>query len=340
MNGKLVLVVMATALGVFGMSQERQVYAAEDKAGEQQLDCPALASSRYDPDWGGPNAYCIGRKPFPSPAWGPVCKAINSYNPPGSFGGSAGLLDTISVGFWEDLQKAGKGTPYCKALLDTNAAFEKKLLQCGDNGPCTLKVLTDRSWQLNGLEKRFSGPALTRAMFAQYLGKDGQLAVGGGETLEQRAIRGLSISPLPKAILPQGVLYWGIEPHNAQTQSLVYSNSQGDVLALGLVDNLYYRYRAGEASKLPEDAGIRLFVRNPAVLSTLLPALRAWAAADLLGMNQTCQGAQAMNCRKALTVTVPITAYRLPCANGNLAACQLPLPKAKGEAPALNAFWQ
>lgn len=299
-------------------------------------DCPALAASQLKNPEQNILVQCDTN---PRSVWQPVCSALRNksnkykYYPAGVYGSDYAY-------FWRDVAGAGKGTSYCHLLLKTQKEFENKLLQCGGNTSCALQVIVDRNRQLNGFREKFTGPELTRGVFMAFLGPDGSLPVGDGETLEQRAIRGLSISPLPKAILSQGVLYWGIEPHNAQTQSLVFSDDQGKVQALGLVDKLYYRYPDGKQTHLDANAGIRLFVRDPAVLPTLLPVVRAWAAADLLGLNQSCSDGQVAQCKAAQKVVVPITAYRLPCTGGKLAACRLPLPKGRGKAPSLNQFWQ
>ncbi|MGE0049547.1 MAG: hypothetical protein AB7T01_11540 [Acidithiobacillus sp.] len=49
------------------------------------------------------------------------------------------------MSFRRDLLQAGKNTPYCKALIDTQGPYERKLIACGKNGPCVVQVMSDRS---------------------------------------------------------------------------------------------------------------------------------------------------------------------------------------------------
>lgn len=170
-----------------------------------------------------------------------------------------------------------------------------------------------------------------------FLGKEGSLRLDDGQTLEQRAIRGLSISPLPYAPLAEDLtISWGFEPHNAQLQSVLFSGAQGKVFALALVDKLYYEGEGKTA--LPKDARIRLFVRDPGQLARILPGLQAWAAADALGMDVACNKPGV--CEHWRQYPMPITAYRLPCPGGHWDACRLPLPKINTPVPALGRFHQ
>ncbi|WP_308387750.1 hypothetical protein [Acidithiobacillus sp. AMEEHan] len=296
-------------------------------------DCPAAAKSIYAPDFDN-------RCNVPNSPWSPVCRAIHTYKPKDWTDNPGLLASTVHVAFLRSLRQAGVDTPYCKALIDSEEPFERKLIACGNNGPCAVKVMGERSWQLRELEEKFTGPQLTQEALEDFLGKDARLPVGSGETLEERSIRGLSISPLPHASLAaQGLtLSWGFEPHNAQVQTVVFSNQKGQVLALALVDGLYAQ---GEtAQQLPASARLRLFVRNPQQLSSLLSALQGWAAADALGMNVDCSKVGNAVCTRWSQYSMPITIYHLPCSKGKLAACRLPAPKPKGNIPSLEIFRQ
>jgi len=236
------------------------------------------------------------------------------------------LQSTLTVSFWEDLQQAGRGTSYCRALLKDQQDFEHGLLACGDKGPCVVQVMRNRLRQISSTKRQFTGPQLGREALLDFFGKDRGLPLGPTETLEARSIRGLSISPLPRAFLPENLtLSWGFEPHNAQLQTAVFSGPDGKVLALALVDGLY-KQAAGE-SRLPAEARIRLFVRDPKRLPSLLPSLQSWAAADALGMNVDCSGSKTRVCTHRSQYHMPIVAYRLPCTPGKLDQCRLPVPK-------------
>ncbi len=304
---------------------------AADSLGD---DCPALAKSTY-------NGYSLHTQCNlnPQSPWKNVCKAIYGYKPKDWMDSPSSLDSTLAVSFWEDLQQAGKGTPYCKALLKDQLAFEQKLMACGDNGPCVVRVMGDRLRQVSSIKRQFTGPQLSREDLLDFLGKDRHMPLGRGETLEERALRGLNITPLPQAFVPGNwTLNWGIEPHNAQVQTVVWRDKTGKVVALALVDGLYAR---GEGqTQLPKDAQIRLFLRDPQRLASLAPSLQAWAAADALGMNVDCSGAKGTACAHWSGYSMPVQAYRLPCASGNLNRCRLPMPKSQGAVPSLELFHQ
>ena len=285
-----------------------------------QYDCPALALSKYNYDAFSELCQKDPQTPFQN-----VCWVDYNYKPKDWLDIPSLLDSTVQMSFRRDLLQAGKNTPYCKALIDTQGPYERKLIACGKNGPCVVQVMRDRSWQLAGIEKRYTAPATTRETFEAFLGKEGSLRLDDEQTLEQRAIRGLSISPLPRAPLAEDLtISWGFEPHNAQLQSVLFSGAQGKVFALALVDSLYLD---GEGkTTLPKDARIRLFVRDPGQLARILPGLQAWAAADALGMDVACNKPGV--CEHWRQYPMPITAYRLP------------LPKINTPVPALGRFHQ
>ncbi|MGC9225642.1 MAG: hypothetical protein ACP5E2_17190, partial [Terracidiphilus sp.] len=167
---------------------------------------------------------------------------MNGYKPKNWIDNPLLLDSTLAVAFWRNLQQAGKGTPYCKALLKDQLAFEQKLMACGDNGPCVVRVMRARLRQVASIQRQFTAPPLSREDLLDFLGKDRGMALGRGETLEERALRGLNIHPLPQAFVPGNwTLNWGIEPHNAQVQTVVWRDKAGKVVALALVDELYAR---------------------------------------------------------------------------------------------------
>lgn len=300
-----------------------------------RADCPELAKTIYDAHSAAPRGSC---RRDPNSPWQPVCKAIDNDKPK-EWTDNLRILDTtLKVSFWEDLRQAGEGTPYCKALLRDQQAYEKKLLACGDHGPCVLQVMGDRLRQIASIEKQYTGRPFGPQDLRAFLGADGKLRVSGGESLEQRALRGLAIHPLPRTFLPGGLnIIWGFEPHNAQTQTLVFSAMDGRVIALALVDDIYNR--GAEQRRLPQEGRIRLFLRDPKALPTLLAPLQGWAAADALGMNVDCSGAQAEACRLWTRYPLPVTAYRLPC-RGALERCSLALPPVTGAIPSPELFRQ
>jgi len=311
--------------------------AATEPTPSGRYDCPALA-----PNWERSfEEKCVHD---PNSPWQPFCRAADRYvhdktkKYPGLISSQD---DTVNVDFWRDMQQAGRDTPYCKALVDSQEVFERKLLACGDNESCIVPVLYARVQELSRIEKRYTGPTLDGKAIAAFLGRDAKLRVDARESLQERLLRGLSISPLPRAAIPGQKLNftWGFEPHNAQVQSLVISDNQGQVLALGLVDNLYLQ--GADGKKLPADALIRLFVRSPAVLPELQAPLRSWAAADALGMNAQCSGPRALPCQKALGDFPKLLVYRLPCPSGKLEACRLTLPPASAAPiPSVEIFHQ
>jgi len=188
-------------------------------------------------------------------------------------------------------------------------------------------------------------PPLDEAALKKFAGGmkflDGQQTISLRKRLEQ----GMDLYPLPQMALPNGnVLVWGFQPHNAQVQSLAVVNRQGAVQVLGIVDGLYLALPSGKTRWEPgKEARIALFVRDPAALTQDLSAIRAWAAASVLGFNQDCPGKDQARCQTALKQPLPIQAYNLNCrtANGKVINphCAVPLPQVPDNvSPGL--FWQ
>lgn len=303
-------------------------------AADNSLNCPAIAAGTSD----SITTTCKG-------SLGPTQKAICEYKPK-KWTDNLPLLDsTVGVSYVRDLRSAGVGTPVCRQLVNGHKAYQVALRQCGANGNCVLQVMRNWSWDLAQIEKSLRVP-IKMSSLQQFAGKtyiqDGSTTVPLLERLKQ----GMDLFPLPRLALKNGnELIWGFQPHNAQVQSLMILNHQGDVQVMGLVDNLYLGMSGGQApAGLDPEARLSLLVRNPAALSENLPAIHAWAAASLLGFNQTCPGKDQQACQAAMAQTLPIKAYNLNCKvkpQGNILVdyCTLPLPSVKNDvSPGL--FWQ
>jgi len=302
-------------------------------AAEISLNCPAIAAKT-------PDNYALGCNPPLTPLQDAIC-----YYKPKVWTDNLLMLDNVVGGnYVRDLRAAGVGTPECKYLLASQKTYEKELQQCGSNGDCVLKIMTKRSWVLGDFQKRLR-PPLDEAALKKFAGgakfQEGQQSISLLKRLEQ----GMDLYPLPQMALPNGnVLVWGFQPHNAQVQSLAVVNRQGAVQVIGIVDGLYLALPSGKTRWEPgKDARIALFVRDPAVLTQNLSAIRAWAAASVLGFNQDCPGKDQARCQTALKQPLPIQAYNLDCrtANGKVINphCAVPLPQVPDNvSPGL--FWQ
>ncbi|MGC9216095.1 hypothetical protein, partial [Acidithiobacillus sp.] len=239
---------------------------------------------------------------------------------------------SLGVDYIRALRAAGVGTAQCKDLLESHQAYEKELPHCGSNGDCVLKVMRNWAGTLSHIQDRLR-PPLDDAALKKFAGEiqfqEGQHPVSLLKRLEQ----GMDLYPLPQMTLSNGnVLVWGFQPHNAQVQSLAVVHRQGAVQLLGIVDGLYLALPSGKTRWEPgKDAGIALFVRDPAALSQNLSAIHAWAAADVLGFNQGCPGKDQARCQAAPQIPLPILAYNLNCkaANGKIIHqhCTIPLPQ-------------
>ncbi|MFA7657607.1 hypothetical protein [Acidithiobacillus thiooxidans] len=302
-------------------------------AAEMSLNCPAIAAKT-------PDNYARGCNPPLTPLQDAIC-----HYKPRKWTDNLLLLDsTVGVTYVRNLRAAGIGTPQCKALLEGHKAYEKVLQGCGNNGDCVLKVMRNWLGTMHRIEDRLR-PPLDEAALKKFVGgmkfHDGQQTI----SLLQRLEQGMDLYPLPQATLPNGnVLVWGFQPHNAQVQSLAVVNRQGAVQLLGIVDGIYSSLPSGKTQWAPEkDARIALFVRAPAVLSQNLSAIRAWAAASILGFEQECPGKDQTRCQAAAKLPLPIHAYDLNCKtnNGKVIGqrCALPLPQVPEDvSPGL--FWQ
>nr|RNF57863.1 hypothetical protein EC580_13815 [Acidithiobacillus sulfuriphilus] len=267
------------------------------------LNCPAVAAQTQD-------SYARGCNPPLTPLQDAIC----NYKPKVWTDSLLTLDSTVGVHYVRDLRAAGAGTPQCKDLLESHKAYEKELQGCGSNGDCVLKVIRNWAGILSHVEDRLR-PPLNEAALKKFAGGmkflDGQQTISLLKRLEQ----GMDLYPLPQVALPNGnVLVWGFQPHNAQVQSLAVVNRQGAVQLLGIVDRLYLALPSGKTQWEPgKDARIALFVRDPAVLNQNLSAIRAWAAASILGFNQDCPGKDQTRCQAAAKLPLPIQAYNLNC---------------------------
>ena len=303
-------------------------------AADTPFNCPAIAAQT-------PEGYVHSCKP---PLTTPLQDAICHYKPR-VWTDSLRILDsTVGGHYVRDLRAAGTGTPQCKDLLESHKAYEKELQGCGSNGDCVLKVMRNWAGTLHRIEDRLR-PPLDEAALKRFAGgmqfQDGQRTV----SLLQRLEQGMDLYPLPQMALPNGnVLVWGFQPHNAQVQSLAVVDRQGAVQLLGIVDGLYLALPSGKTQWKPgKDARIAIFVRDPAVLPQNLSAIRAWAAASILGFNQDCPGKDQARCQAAAKLPLPIQAYTLNCkaAKDKIIQqhCALPLPQVPEDvSPGL--FWQ
>ncbi|MHB1736405.1 MAG: lysozyme inhibitor LprI family protein [Acidithiobacillus sp.] len=299
------------------------------------LNCPAIATKI-------PDAFA----PTCSHPQTPLQKAICHYKPKHWTGNLLLLDSSLMHGYKQALRAAGVGTPECTHLLASQKVFEKKLEACGSDGDCVLETMTKRSFALRDIEEHQQAP-LEAAALQHFAG--GALFQSPNQKpapLLQRIQRGMDIYPLPHMALPNGnTLVWGFQPHNATVQSLVVVNHQGAVRLLGAVDGIYLGLPKDKTRpELDANAHITLFVRDPQALAQNLPALRAWAAASILGFNVDCSGANATRCKAAEAIPVSIQAYRLNCpqkvpGKTLVNRCPLPLPSVSGNiSPGL--FWQ
>ena len=302
-------------------------------AAEMSLNCPAIAAQT-------PESYSRGCNPPLIPLQDAIC----NYKPRVWLDNLLLLDSTVGGHYVRALRAAGAGTPQCKDLLESHKAYEKELQGCGSNGDCVLKVMGNWARTLAHLEDRLR-PPLDEAALKKFAGgikfQDGQQTVSLLKRLEQ----GMDLYPLPQMALPNGnVLVWGFQPHNAQVQSLAVVDRQGAVQLLGIVDGLYLALPSGKTQWKPgKDARIAIFVRDPAVLPQNLSAIRAWAAASILGFNQDCPGKDQARCQAAAKLPLPIQAYTLNCkaAKDKIIQqhCALPLPQVPEDvSPGL--FWQ
>ncbi len=302
-------------------------------AADTPLNCPAIAAQT-------PDNYARGCNPPLTPLQDAICH----YKPKVWTDSLLALDSTVGVHYVRDLRAVGAGTPQCKDLLESHNAYEKELQGCGSNGDCVLKVMRNWAGTLSHFEDHLR-PPLDEAALKKFAGGmkflDGQQTVSLLKRLEQ----GMDLYPLPQMALPNGnVLVWGFQPHNAQVQSLAVVNRQGAVQILGIVDGIYLALPSGKTRlDLGIDAKIALFVRDPSALTQNLPAIRAWAAADILGFNQNCPGKDQARCQAALKQPLPIQAYNLNCkaANGKIINqhCAISLPQVPDNgSPGL--FWQ
>ncbi len=303
-------------------------------AATSPLNCPVIASKTLDSYSRGCNA-----------PLNPLQQAICHDKPKNWVNGLLLLDSSVGVSYVRALRSAGVNTAICKQLVDSHQVYEDALHQCGNHSDCVLKVMHNWSLDLAQIEKSLRVP-IKMSSLQQFAGKtyiqDGSTTVPLLERLKQ----GMDLFPLPRLALKNGnELIWGFQPHNAQVQSLMILNHQGHVQVMGLVDNLYLGMSGGQApAGLDPEARLSLLVRNPAALSENLPAIHAWAAASLLGFNQTCPGKDQQACQAAMAQTLPIKAYNLNCKvkpQGNILVdhCTLPLPSVKNDvSPGL--FWQ
>jgi len=303
-------------------------------AAEISLNCPAIAANT-------PEGFVSSCRNGPLT---PLQSAICHYKPKIWWDNLPLLDSTVGVHYVRALRAAGVGTAQCKDLLESHKAYEKELQGCGSNGDCVLKVMRNWAGTLSHFEDRLR-PPLDEAALKKFAGgakfQEGQQSISLLKRLEQ----GMDLYPLPQMALPNGnVLVWGFQPHNAQVQSLAVVNRQGAVQVIGIVDGLYLALPSGKTRWEPgKDARIALFVRDPAVLIQNLSAIRAWAAASVLGFNQDCPGKDQARCQTALKQPLPIQAYNLDCrtANGKVINphCAVPLPQVPDNvSPGL--FWQ
>ena len=304
-------------------------------AADALLNCPAIATKI-------PDAFA----PTCSHPQTPLQKAICHYKPKHWTDNLLLLDSSLMHGYKQALRAAGVGTPECTHLLASQKVFEKELGACGSDGDCVLETMRKRSFALRDISEH-QQPPLEAAALQHFAGSAIFQSPGQKSApLLQRIQRGMDIYPLPHMELPNGnTLVWGFQPHNATVQSLVVVNHQGAVQLLGAVDGIYLGLpRDKTRPELDANARITLFVRDPQALAQNLPALRAWAAASILGFNVDCGGADAARCKAAETIPVPILAYRLGCpqeASGKALVnrCPLPLPAVSGNvSPGL--FWQ
>lgn len=308
-------------------------FSGSASAADTLLNCPAIAAKT-------PENYARGCNPPLTPLQDAICH----YKPKSWTDSLLMLDDAVGVHYVRDLRAAGIGTPQCKDLLESHNAYEKKLQGCGSNGDCVLKVMRNWAGTLSHLEDRLR-PPLNETVLKRFAGgiefQEGQHSISLLKRLEQ----GMDLYPLPQMALPNGnVLVWGFQSHNAQVQSLAVVNRQGAVQLLGVVDGIYLAWPSGKTQWQPEkDARIALFIRDSSVLNQNLPAIRAWAAAAVLGFNQDCPGKDQARCQTAIKLSLPIQAYSLNCkaTNGKVInqRCAVPLPEVPDNvSPGL--FWQ
>ena len=222
------------------------------------------------------------------------------------------------------------GSPAQQKLMAERRAMLARQEACGDDLRCISRVSSEWTGSLLPLRKKLEKPLpieeirkLTRGWKVD------------GKSLYQRLVEGFSIYPLRQVTLADGrSIQWGFLPHAAQVQSVAVLSPKGNIEALATADDLYLS-KAKDAR-----AQLRIYLPHPQDLASL-GALRSWAAASLLGFNQSCQGTEQAACTQALSKLPLIAVYDLHCkAKTPSAACRVPGEIGPGSAKDISLFWQ
>ncbi|MHB1532710.1 lysozyme inhibitor LprI family protein [Acidithiobacillus sp.] len=248
--------------------------------------------------------------------------------------------------YWRALQNTAPRSPEQKKIISEQEAYLRQRDACGKDALCILRLMEVRRKALYALTQRLQRE-LPDTQIQSFLGKaafPASSAAGRNahpELLAQRILEGFDQYPTPHVTLPDGsTVFWGFVTGNGGIQSVAITDPQNQVQIVGAVDDLLL---AGTDPQKNQKGRLALFVRDPQALPRYLPAIRAWAAADVLGFNQNCPGMDEVHCQAALKFPLPIQAYDLNCkvtkGRGINQRCALPLPTVPDNvSPGL--FWQ
>lgn len=244
--------------------------------------------------------------------------------------------------YYRALQNTALNSPEQQRIVKEQGEYLDRRDACGQDVHCIMRVEKARHKELialtRSLEKNLPDEEIVHWTHGRvFPGRNGK-----AQSLGQRVMAGFDLYPLPHVTFADGsTLFWGFLQGDGSVQSLAITDAKGHLQLLGTADGLLL---AGTGEGKLQQAHLNLFVRDAKMLERYLPAVRAWAAADVLGFNQQCPGKDSDRCASALRAPLPIKAYALDC-NGHgqgqvqVQRCPLNLPALQNMlSPGL--FWQ
>lgn len=237
-----------------------------------------------------------------------------------------------------------------KQVIAGQWSYLKERDACGTDTSCIMRVMKARHKVLIALNQQLR-VELPDAGIALFAGKAYLIDADDHDPqkksaqilLSDRIFDAFEQDPVAHAKLSDGsIVFWGFQQGNGSVRSIVISNTRGEVQLIGAVDDLPEISRTPmptaktilAASPAKASGQVLLFVHNAKALQYYLPAVDAWARANLLGFNVRCNQNSHWQtlCKQARAYPLPIRAYQLACKSGsgpkNFAErCPLPLPK-------------
>lgn len=243
--------------------------------------------------------------------------------------------------YYRALQNTALNSPEQQRIVREQGAYLDRRDACGRDVHCIMRIEKARHQELitltRSLEKTLPDDEIAIWTHGRvFPGRDGK-----AQSLGQRVMAGFDLYPLPHVTFADGsTLFWGFLHGDGAAQSLAITDATGHLQLLGTADGLLL---AGTGGGKLQQAQLNLFVRDAKTLGRYLPAVRAWAAASVLGFNQACPGKDQARCQRAMKLPLPIRAYNLHCQAGSGEVinqhCAVPLPKVPDSvSPGL--FWQ